>query len=181
MANFGTTELQPLQGDLPSIDLPLAATQTIEVGEPVYLAATGITKWVAVSGTGNTDQQFIGWMGQPSYAMVAGVKTPLPVKTLVKVIPNTRNVTWTLPIYGATLALTDICSSTNETGFSIYNDAGTYKLQATDATKAVVRPFQPELMDNRSGAANLPQLVATYAVGSRIRCHVLNAAKQVTF
>lgn len=180
--SLGITELIILHGDTPrAVQMPLAASQLLEPGEPVQILDLAVTRLIAASATWDTDTPAFGFIAQPSYTMVRGVKTPLPVGSLVQVIPMTGNMLWNLPSYGAAPVLaTHFLDGANTTGYVVYNDAGVYKVNLAVATKGVLRPItlDPSDVHSFSGA---PTWKTTPVVGDRCACAVLAAGKQVLF
>lgn len=178
MAYIGTTEVIALQGELPHEYLPIAASQVMVPGDFVYLNGGLVTRLAASTVAINSDQPAFGIIDQMSTHYVEGVATSIAAGSLVKVIPFTRNVVLNLPSYGGTPVITNLCSSTNSTGFAMINDGGIYKIDLGNTSKAVVRPYSFDYLDSRKGNG-VPQFKATWVVGDRMRCVMLAAGLQV--
>ena len=174
-----TSALVPLQGDLPIQQYPLAASQQLNEGEPVYMNSGALTKWVAASGQGTTSTKFIGWVDQPTYTTVNGTKTALPTGTLVKVILNTKNVMWILPSYGTQVFV--LSQIGDGSSYTVYNNAGIYSIDLDQTSNGVLSPFAPDYGDARVLSQGAPIYKTTWVVGDMVKTIVVDAAKQMVW
>ena len=172
-----TPEIYPIQGELPHEELPLAANQILNPGEPVYLVNGQVTKWIAPSSQGTTSQPFYGWVDEPTWITVSGTQTARPAGTLVSVIPACSNVCWNLPSYGTapTVAMLG-----NGNYYTIINDGGVYKIDLSVTSNGVVMPYMLDDTDARSNSG-ARTWKATPVVGDKMKCFVNKAAKQIPF
>lgn len=176
---FGTIEVVPIEGTLVEEFLPIAASQSLVAGDIIYQASGKVTKWLAAGADGTTAQGFYGVVAEQTFSTVNGVSTAFAVDTMVRVIPFWQKCYLKLPSFGTAPVLgTHICAGANTTGFVIRNDGGIYKVNLSTSANAVVRPFAIDWGDGRD-AAGRPKLKSTFAVGDRIHCAILDAAKQV--
>lgn len=175
---LGTIEVVPIEGTLVEEFQPIAATQSLVIGDIIYLNSGKVTKWLASGADGDTTQQFYGIVAEQTFSTVNGVSTAFAVDTMVRVIPFWQKCYLKLPTFGAAPTLGNIVSGANTTGFVIRNDGGIYKINMSTTANPVVRPFAVDWGDGRDSAGR-PKLKSTFAVGDRLHCAILNAAKQV--
>lgn len=161
--------------------LPIAASQSLNSFEPVYLVNGQVTRWLAASAHGTASQPFFGWVAVQTYKTVNGVSTPFAAGVLVDVIPALSDVLWSLPTYGQAPTVANVASGANTTGFQVYNNAGQYVADLTQTANPVVRPLMFDLQDELSRAGGAYIYKAAPAVGDRFICSILPAGKQVTF
>jgi len=153
----------------------------LTLGEPIYLVNGRVTRWIASGADGDASVPFYGWIDQLSYKTLNGVQTSLAAGTLVKVIPAHKNVCWNLPSFGtAPVLATHLVNGANTTGFVVRNNGGVYSINLSTTANPVVRPYSMDQMDARSSVGS-PTWKTTFAVGDRMRCAILPAAKQVDF
>lgn len=161
MANTQTTQIVMFDGTAPLLHVPVAGSQTLVVGDFVYLASGLATKSAAPSATINTDQL--------PYGVVQGASTLATAGKFIKVVPLFPFVYLALPTYGATPALTQLCIAT---GNPIYNDAGVYKVDVSSTTKPIVKPIQYFYEDFVSKLDPTKQK-SSYTVGDRYLCSMI--------
>ena len=177
---LSTNEVYPLKGELPRVELPIAASQNLTLFEPVYLVNGQVTRWLAANSHGTASQPFFGWIGSVTTKTINGVTTSLPAGTLVSVIPAHKDVCWALPTYGQAPTVANIASGANTAGFQVFYDGSRYYVDLTTTSNPVARPYS---FDQGDEAANTGAQIwkATPVVGDRFLCAILPAAKQVDF
>jgi hypothetical protein len=178
MPYFGTTEIVPTDGALVREFHPIAASQSLVVGDIVYLNSGKVTKWLANNTTGDNTTLFYGIVAEPTFATVNGTSTAYAVDTLVEVIPFWQKCYLKLRTYGAAPALANICNGASTTGFVIRNDSNEYKINMSVTANPVLRPFAFDYGDSRDNSGR-PKFKGTPVVGDRLHCAILDAAKQV--
>ena len=128
---LSTNEVYPLKGELPRVELPIAASQNLTLFEPVYLVNGQVTRWLAANSHGTASQPFFGWIGSVTTKTINGVTTSLPAGTLVSVIPAHKDVCWALPTYGQAPTVANIASGANTAGFQVFYDGSRYYVDLT--------------------------------------------------
>lgn len=168
MPSIGTLEVMPSRGTLPMERHPVAASQTLVVGDLVYLVSGQVTK-CAASGSDVTSTTGIwGIMAQDSNSQAAN--------TLVAVNVLGIDDLLVLPSFGTAPTIAIVGNGANTAGYTIRNDGGVYKINLSTTANPVVRARNLDLSDGRDATGQ--KFKATFSVGDRVICKVLGAARQ---
>jgi hypothetical protein len=146
VAVIGNVELIVGFGNYVKVQLPVAASQTLKLGEPFYLNSGKVTRVAATTEAIDTGDDMLGWVAQNCFTQIGTTVTSLAVDTLVNCIMWTRNIFWNMPTYNGTPAVTNLTTS-----YAGYQDAGVYKLDIGNTTNPVFKPFAFDMTDAADG------------------------------